>query len=180
MMLTKSRILEIDQVAVWASRGLVVKFPNLCSGRYVSPVTVEWDPSKTNLVSARLVVTSAVANHDPVTIKIRLNGTLVKTLHWPEGTKGTEKSAVINVLTPLRSGTNNFEVSICRGYVWFGKAEATISAYLEYEYAGEDPEVDVEWWELVKEWMKKNWWITIPVVALAIIAAPARRPRRSG
>lgn len=177
-MLTKSRILEIGRVTVWASKGVVVKFPNLCSSRYSTPVLVEWDPSKTNVISASLVVTKAIANHDPVTLKIWLNGTLVKTFYWPEGTKGTEKADVINVLTPLRSGTNNFEIAICRDYVWVGKAEANISAYIEYEYEGEDPEAGKDWWQLFKEWMEKNWWMTIPAVALAIIAIPAALPRR--
>lgn len=178
-MLTKSKILETDQITVWASKGVVIPAWHICSSRYSTPVKVEWDPTKTNVVSARLVVTKAVAQHDPVTLSIWLNAILVKTIYWPEGTKGTEKSAVVDVIVPLRSGTNNFEVALCRDYRWGGKATATISAYLEYEYEGKDPEAEVNWWQLFKEWMKKNWWMTIPAVALAVIAAPAALPRRT-
>ncbi|MBA7699317.1 hypothetical protein ES703_108011 [subsurface metagenome] len=34
------------------------------------------------------------------------------------------------------------------------------------------------WWQTFKEWFDKNWWMTIPAVVLAIIAAPAALPRR--
>lgn len=185
MTLVKSRILKTEQVNVWTSRDVVVPYWNVCSSRYSSPVKVEWDPSKTNLVSARLVVVKAVAQNDPVYMQIWLNGTRILagsiyggSLRWPKGTKGTEKSAIVDVLIPFRSGTNNFEVALCKDYLWLGKATALISAYLEYEFEGESPEAEINLWELIQEWLKKNWW-TIPVATIAaVLTVPAVLQRR--
>ena len=175
MILTKSAILKTEQKTVWTSKGLTVPAFQICTGRQSSPVSLVWDPSKTNLVTARLVITKAVPLHVPMTMKTWLNSIPLKTFYWPHGAEGVEKADVIDVLVPLRNGTNNFEVEICLDYRWWGESPAIISAYREYEYAGEDPEEeDQDTWAIFKEWLGKYWWIAIPAVALAVVTVPRR------
>ena len=175
MMLTKSKIFKTEQKIVWTSKGLTVPAFQICTGRQSSPVSLVWDPVETSLVTARLVITKAVPLHVPMTMKIWLNHIPIKTFYWPHGAEGVEKADVIDVLVPLRSGTNNFEVEICLDYRWWGESPALISAYLEYEYAGETPGGDEDTWDILKEWMRKYWWIAIPAVALAVLTVPRRQ-----
>ncbi len=177
-MLTKSRILDIMTRSVWKSQQLYIGYWNFFCKSVSTPFGADWDPAKTTITRATLVITGVNVDHDPIYVNIRVNGTLVKTFNWYEGQKNTEQSALVDVLSPLRAGTNNFEAITCKSYGYPAKVQGYIDAYLELEYTGEDPKAGKGWWQTFKEWFDKNWWMTIPAVVLAIIAAPAALPRR--
>lgn len=173
MMLTKSAILITDHITVWANQPLKSAWIAACGDRQTQLGTIEWDPTKTKLIRATLVIPTLTSERC-TEILVSVNNVQVKKYTFDVG--DTLEDA-LDVTSLIHSGTNYFTVQLCDTWcsTRLRPANASITAYLEYEYAGENPDVDGDTWEQFKEWMKKYWWIAIPVVALAIVTPPRRR-----
>ncbi len=130
----------------------------LCSVWIGKTVTITWDPAKTTVSSARLII-KAHALNDPIDFKVNFNGVEVRHFYWGEGTKCTEQSDVIDV--PIINGTNKLEARACKSYYWPWMAHVdVVEAYIEVTFEGEEPEKN--WWEYFWQWWEANWpWIAI-------------------
>ena len=146
---------------------LVIPWIGPCSDRVNKPVTITWDPTKTSVERASLIV-KARTSEDPVGLKIYFNDNEVREFIWWEGTKGEEKSDVIDV--PITNGTNTVGVYACKQYVpfpWVGIVNVNVDTYIEVTFAGETPHRP--WDEVVWEWFEANWpWVAIGGGALII------------
>jgi len=128
-----------------------------CSATIVKPVTITWDPLKTSVTSAQLVM-KAHSNADPTDVYIKFNGVEIKIFQWGEGTRCTEQSDIIEV--PIINGANKIEVRTCKRYPWIGVVSVYVDAVVTVNFEGETP--TQPWWELIQEWIEANWqWIAV-------------------
>ena len=174
-MLTKSRILNVRRIPLWANQPLKTAWIARCGSRETKIATIEWDPAETELIRATLVIPNLTSEECTDAI-IWVNNELVKKYTWGRGEGGTVEDA-LDVKSLIHSGTNKVTAQLCDTWcsTRLRPAHASITAYLEYDFTGEEPDTDGDPWELFKEWMKKNWWVTIPIVALAVITVPRRK-----
>lgn len=146
---------------------LVIPWLGTCSERVNKPVTITWDPLKTTVVKSSLVI-KARTSEDPVGLRIYFNDAQVREFIWWEGTKGEEKSDVINV--SIINGANTVGAHACRQYVpfpWVGVVSVDVDAYVEVTFTGEVPQRP--WEEVIWEWIVANWpWIAIGAGVLII------------
>ena len=136
---------------------LIIPWPSSCSPHMEKTVTITWDPLKTTVTSARLVI-SATPNKDPVALVAKFNNSKVKEFFWGEGTKG-EQTAVVDV--SIINGSNTFSAQTCKHLPWVGIVNVNVSAHVEVTFEGETPQKP--WGEVVWEWLETNW----PYLAIA-------------
>ena len=146
---------------------LIIPWPSSCSSTMQKPVTITWDPVKTSVSSARLVI-SATPNKDPVALVAKFNGSIVKEFFWGEGTKG-EQTAVVDV--PIINGSNTFSARTCKHLPWVGIVNVNVSAHVEVTFEGETPQRP--WWEIFQEWLSVNWPYIAIGTGLVIIGGSA-------
>lgn len=118
---------------------------------------ITWDPLKTTVSSAHLVI-KAHAKNDPIDFQVKFNGVNVRSFFWGEGTRCTEQSDIIDV--SIVNGSNLLEVNAYKRYFWPGVASVDVEAYIEVVFEGEIPETS--WWEYLQQWLDTNW----PLMAL--------------
>ena len=175
MMLTKSRILNVNHIPVWANQPLKSAWLGPCGDKETELATIEWDPTETELIRATLVIPNLTSEECTDTL-VSVNNELVKKYTQGRAEGGTIEDA-LDVTNLIHSGTNKFTAQLCDTWcsTRLRPTQGSITAYLEYEFTGQDPDTDKDAWEAFKEWMRKYWWIAIPVVVLTVIAAPRRR-----
>ena len=146
---------------------LVIPWMGACSDRVNKPVTITWDPTKTSVERASLVI-KARTSEDPVGLMIYFNDAETRQFIWGEGAKNEEKSDVIDV--SIINGVNTVGVHACKQYLpfpWVGVVNVDVDTYIEVTFTGETPHRP--WDEVVWEWLEANWpWIAIGGGALII------------
>jgi hypothetical protein len=122
-------------------------------------VPVTWDPDKTKITSAKLMVDATATRASILDIKV--NGTPAVSLSWDVLEEGARKEATGDVSSSLLNGDNLFFATLSKmvGSVW--ESSATFTATLVVEFEGEPPDVrEKPDWQV---WLEQNW----PYVALA-------------
>lgn len=141
-----------------------------CSGWIGVTKTIEWDETETSVTATRLVVSRVHSDRDPVDIKVRVNGSEVKSFFYGEGTKCTYKSAVVSI--PLVNGANLIEMRSCKKFFWIGNVGTLLTGYIEMEYEGKAPE------RPPLEAIKANWFLLLPVAVLGGVAVGISRRKK--
>jgi len=167
-------VLETEQIPVFGNQALKTAWIGRCGDKETKITTIEWNPAKTELARATLVIPS-LTSEECTDVILWVNNEKVKTYNWGRGTGGTVEDA-LDVTNLIHSGTNKFTAQQCDTIcsTRLRPAKGSITAYMEYEFTGEDPDTGEDPVEEFIVWLKKNWWIAIPVAGAVLLSSRRR------
>lgn len=169
-------VLATEQLPVWANQPLKTAWIGRCGDKATRILTIDWNPAETSIARATLVIPRLESEENTEAI-LWVNNVKVNTYNWGRGEGGTKEDA-LDVTNLIHSGTNKITAQLCDTVALypprFRPAHGSITAFLEYEFTGEKPDTGEETWEEILEWLKKNWWVTIPVAGLVLLSSRRR------
>jgi hypothetical protein len=114
--------------------------------------TITWNPAETTVNSMTLVVSAeSESAYGSTQMVISLNGNPIATQFWDFSGSFSDRI----LCTPLvYNGANLFEVSYEKNPLINPSATLTITATLELDYTGVQPQPS--WWDLFRDWLQQN------------------------
>jgi len=167
-------VLTTEQLPVWGNQALKTAWIARCGDKATKILTIDWNPAETSIARATLVI-PRLTSESCTDVILWVNNEKVNTYNWGRGTGGNKEDA-LDVTNLIHSGTNKFTAQLCDTIcsTRLRPANAIITAYLEYEFTGEDPDTGEDPLEEFIDWLKKNWWVTIPILGVALISSRRR------